>query len=89
MGAGENRPSPLLQWCCLHALALVLELLAQGLVRGAHMALERHDLGVDGVEDPGRLREEGLFQLVRGVIQFLEATTTGGASSSSKAISVI
>ena len=30
------------------------------------MALQGNDLGVDGVEDPAGLREEGVFQLVSG-----------------------
>ena len=65
----------------LNAFALVDQFCVERLIGNTNVALQRHDLGINGIQDPAGLREER-------VLQFLEATTTGGASKSSNAISV-
>lgn len=48
----------------LHAQALAAHLLGRGLHGAGDMPWQGQDLLVDGVQDPFRLREEGIFQLV-------------------------
>ena len=52
----------------LYALALVVELLAEGLVRGANMARQRNDLCIDRIQNPARLRKNASSSSCAGVI---------------------